>query len=63
MKVSDGVLDIIARVCNATTWGVTFQCPDYPVGTLIFDEVKGTFTSSDGKVRELSNGRGVLSIR
>ncbi|WRK53263.1 hypothetical protein SD457_24820 [Coprobacillaceae bacterium CR2/5/TPMF4] len=63
MKVSDGELDIVARVCNATTWGVTFQCPDNPVATLIFDDVKGTFISKDGKVRKLSNGRGVLFIR
>ncbi|WP_347980174.1 hypothetical protein [Limosilactobacillus allomucosae] len=63
MEVEDGVLMINAKVCNATTWGVTFKNPDNPVGTLIFDQITGVFYPNDGKPRKLSNGRGVLSIR
>ena len=63
MEVADGVLEARAQVCNATTWGVTHQVPDYPVATLIFDEVAGSFTGADGSVRPLTGGRGVLSIR
>lgn len=63
MAVEGGVLDVKARVCNATTWGVTFRVPDYPVATLTFGAVEGTFTTRDGDVRPLSGGRGALSVR
>lgn len=62
-RVADGILRICAHVGNATTWGVTFRVPDNPVATLMFDRVEGTFTSSDGTVRLLHNGRGCLSVR
>ena len=63
MTVAGGQLAIKARVCNATTWGVTYKYPDNPVATLFFDQVEGTFTSQKGEVRHLSNGRMALSIR
>lgn len=63
MTVASGQLAIKARVCNATTWGVTYKCPDNPVATLFFDQVEGTFTSQKGEVRHFSNGRMALSIR
>lgn len=63
MEVKDGVYEVTARVCNATTWGVTFQVPDNPVATLIFDTVEGSFTYRDGTTKSLTGGRGVLSIR
>lgn len=63
IEVEDGILEMKTHVCNATTWGVTFKVPDYPVATLTFDEVTGTFTANDGTVRELTGGRGALSVR
>ena len=63
MAVEDGVYEVKAHVCNATTWGVTFQVPDNPVATLTFDTVEGSFTYQDGTVKNLTGGRGVLSIR
>lgn len=63
MEVEDGVYVVKAHVCNATTWGVTFQVPDYPVATLTFDTVEGSFVYHDGRVKPLTGGRGVLSIR
>ena len=63
IKVADGAFEVRAHVCNARTWGVTFQVPDDPVATLIFDEVTGRFRNSDGTVRELTGGRGSMSIR
>ncbi|MGN0971004.1 MAG: hypothetical protein ACI4OY_03540 [Aristaeellaceae bacterium] len=63
MAVEGGVLDVKARVGNATTWGVTYRVPDYPVATLTFRAVEGTFTNKDGIVRPLSGGRGALSVR
>lgn len=63
MELEDGVYEVKAHVCNATTWGVTFQVPDNPVATLTFDTVEGRFTGSDGSVRRLTGGRGVLSVR
>lgn len=63
IEVVDGIYEIKARVANATTWGVTFQVPDYPVATLIYDQVEGTFTTKDGKVRRLTGGRGCMSVR
>lgn len=62
-KVADGTYSVKAHVCNATTWGATHKVPDNPVATLTFDTVTGTFAGSDGKVRELSGGRGTMSIR
>lgn len=63
IEVDDGVYEIEAHVCNATTWGVTFKVPDYPVATLTYGDVKGTFTFKDGTVRELTGGRGTMSVR
>ena len=45
IEVEDGVYEVRAHVCNARTWGVTFQVPDNPVGTLIYDTVEGKFTA------------------
>lgn len=63
IKVSDGLYEVRAHVCNARTWGVTYQVPDNPVASLLFDEVRGTFTYNDGHVKELTGGRGAISIR
>ncbi len=63
IEVEDGVYEVKAHVCNATTWGVTFRVPDNPVATLTFDTVEGSFTYKDGTVKTLSGGRGNLSIR
>lgn len=63
VKVENGVFEVDAHVCNARTWGVTFKVPDYPVATLVFDDVAGRFISCDGTVRELTGGRGTMSVR
>lgn len=63
MEVEDGVYEVKAHVCNATTWGVTFKVPDYPVANLTFDTVEGRFTFKDGTVKELTGGRGVIAVR
>lgn len=63
IKTEDGVYEVCAHVCNARTWGVTFQVPDNPVATLIFDSVEGKFTNKDGSIRTLTGGRGSMSIR
>ena len=63
IEVEDGVLDIRAHVCNATTWGVTFKVPDNPVSTLTFHNIEGTFTACNGSRRILTGGRGDMSIR
>lgn len=63
IEVEDGVFEVRAHTCNARVWGVTFKVPDYPVATLAFDNVEGTFTSKDGKVRVLTGGRGTMSVR
>ena len=63
MEVEGGLLEIKAHVCNATTWGVTYQVPDNPVATLTFDEVEGRFVYTDGTEMELTGGRGTMSIR
>ncbi|MGN0628696.1 MAG: hypothetical protein ACI4IW_03600 [Oscillospiraceae bacterium] len=63
IEVEDGVYEVRAHVCNATTWGVTHKVPDNPVATLTFDTVEGRFAYNDGRVKELTGGRGVLSIR
>lgn len=62
-EVEDGVYEIRAHACNVTTWGVTYKVPDNPVGTITFDKVEGKFTYKDGKVKELTGGRGCLSVR
>ncbi|MGM9614459.1 MAG: hypothetical protein ACI3W7_02870 [Oscillospiraceae bacterium] len=63
IEVEDGVYEVRAHVGNARTWGVTFQVPDNPVGTLIFDAVEGRFIYHNGTVRTLTGGRGTMSIR
>lgn len=63
IEVEDGIYEVLAHVCNATTWGVTFQVPNYPVATLTFDQVEGRFTDKDGTIRELTGGRGTISVR
>ena len=42
---------------------MTYRVPDYPVATLIFDQVEGTFTETDGTMRTLTGGRGSMSVR
>lgn len=63
INVEDGAYEIRAHVCNAHTWGVTFKVPDYPVATLIFDQVDGKFTYNSGTVKKLTGGRGTISVR
>ncbi|MGM9638221.1 MAG: hypothetical protein ACI3XT_01360 [Butyricicoccaceae bacterium] len=63
IEVEDGLYEVWAHVGNARTWGVTFQVPDNPVATLIFDSVTGTFTHRSGAIRTLTGGRGTMSIR
>lgn len=63
IEVEDGILEMRAHICNATTWGVTHKVPDNPVATLIFDNMEGTFTRNDGSKLTLTGGRGDLSIR
>lgn len=58
-----GTLEIEAHAVNASTWGVTYQVPDNPVATLMFDEVRGRFTYPGGRVKELHGGMGDMSIR
>ena len=59
IKVEDGVYEI----SNATTWGVTFRVLDNLVATLIFDTVEGKFIFNDGTEKNLTGGKGALSIR
>lgn len=63
IEVEDGVYEFKARVSNATTWGVTYKVPDYPVATLVFDNVEGRFTPKKGETRILTGGRGCMSVR
>lgn len=63
IEVEDGVYEVTAYVGNATTWGVTFKVPDYPVATLTFDKVEGSFTYNNGTRKELTGGRGTMSVR
>ena len=63
IEVEDGLYEVEAHTCNATTWGATHKVPDMPVATLTFDRVEGRFTSKDGGVRELTGGRGTMSVR
>lgn len=63
IEVEDGLYEVEAHTCNATTWGATHKVPDMPVATLTFDKVEGRFTSNDGNVRVLTGGRGTMSVR
>ena len=63
IEVEDGVYEVEAHTCNATTWGATHKVPDNPVATLTYDKVEGKFTHKDGTVRTLTGGRGTMSIR
>ena len=63
IKTDDGVYEARAHVANARVWGVTYKVPDNPVATLIFDTVEGKFTCNDGTVRNLTGGRGTMSVR
>lgn len=63
IEVEDGVYEVEAHTCNATTWGATHKVPDNPVATLTYDKVEGKFTHKDGTVRMLTGGRGTMSIR
>ena len=63
IEVEDGLYEVEAHTCNATTWGATHKVPDMPVATLTFDRVEGRFTQKDGKVRVLTGGRGTMSVR
>lgn len=63
IEVEDGVFEVEAHVCNATTWGATHKVPDNPVATLTFGRVEGRFTDRGGNVRILTGGRGTMSIR
>jgi hypothetical protein len=63
IEVEDGIYEVKAHVCNATPWGVTYKVPDNPVATLTFDMVEGRFTYSNGTEKELTGGRGTISIR
>lgn len=63
IEVEDGVYEVEAHVCNATTWGATHRVPDNPVATLTYDRVEGRFINRDGSIRALTGGRGTMSIR
>lgn len=63
IEVEEGVYEVETEVSNATTWGVTFTVPDYPVANLVFGKVEGSFTYSDGTVKKLTGGRGVIAVR
>lgn len=63
IEVEDGLYEMTAHVCNASTWGATHKVPDNPVATLTYGEVTGKFTCKDGTVRNFTGGRGTMSIR
>lgn len=63
IETEAGTLNMTAHAVNARTWCVTGKCPDNPVATIQWDEVTGTFTYTDGTVKELHNGYGGMSIR
>lgn len=63
IEVEDGIYEMEAHVCNATTWGATHKVPDNPVATLTFGRTEGRFIGKDGSVRQLSGGLGTMSIR
>lgn len=48
IEVEDGVYEVRAYFCNATTWGATHKVSDNPVGTLTYDTVEGIFTEKKG---------------
>lgn len=62
-ELEDGLYEIRAQVGNVTTWGATHKVPDYPVATVTYSKVEGTFTDKNGHVRHLTGGRGVVSVR
>ncbi len=62
-ELEDGLYEVRSHVGNLTTWGATHKVPDNPVATVTFDKVEGRFTDKEGNVRNLTGGRGVLSIR
>lgn len=63
IESEQGTLKVRAHSANASTWGVTHKFPDNPVATLLYDTVEGTFTFPDGRIKELTNGHGTMSIR
>lgn len=63
METEEGILAFTAHVVSARTWGVTGDVPDNPVATLEWDNMEGTFTFKDGRVKVLTNGMGGVSIR
>ena len=63
IETEGGVLRVKAHSGNAFSWGATHRVPDNPVATIHFDSVEGTFTFCDGTVKQLSNGRGTMSVR
>lgn len=63
IELSDGTYEIKAKVGNVTTWGSTHKVPDNPIAMLTYDEVEGRFISNNGTVKELTGGRGQMSIR
>ena len=63
IEVEDGLYEVEAHTCNATTWGATHKVPDMPVATITYDKVEGRFTHKDGTVRILTGGRGTMSVR
>ena len=61
--VEDGTYEIKTKVGNVTTWGSTHKVPNNPIAMLTYDEVEGRFISNNGTVKELTGGRGQMSIR
>lgn len=62
-EIEAGVLEFTANVVGATVWGVTPTVPSTPVSTLNWDELEGTFTDTEGRVKKLTNGYGGVSVR
>ncbi len=54
---------LTALTISAVTAAVLLKVPDNPVATLMFDEVEGKFTYRDGRVKQLTGGRGSMSVR
>jgi len=63
IETEAGTLNMTAHAATARTWGVTGKYPDHPVATIHWDIVEGTFTDRNGKIKELHNGYGDMSIR
>jgi hypothetical protein len=63
IEIEDGLYEVEAHTCNATTWGATHKVPDMPVATITYDKVEGRFTHNDGTVRILTGGPGTVSVR